>query len=413
MNRNGDAPFLVQFHPYAVHGPIGNSQARSDLLNKYQSLPAGSQDNNESFGALIEGMDQSVARLVDYLENTPDPTNGGQPLANNTLVLFLSDNGGRQPQSNNGPLKGQKGELDEGGIRTPLIAWSGNPALVDGGTVNDTPVMGVDLFRTFASLAGATEPADTPLDGEDLSGIIADSTAELGREDLFWHFPGYLVDGARNQRPQSVIRSGDWKLFYNYEDQSYELYNLATDIAEANNLASTETEIAGELAAKLMVWLQSTNAPLATLRSGTLNLDIDGSYYADGAIQTLSGSLQISAGQEVPFVLGDFLVFADLNGDGVVDVSDWTDFRSNMGGVFTGLTEAESFALGDLDGDFDNDIADFILFKASFELAFGAEAFAQLLAVPEPSAAILVAAAFPALPGTRRRPGRRMPPLAQ
>ena len=90
--------------------------------------------SDPSYAALMEGLDQSVARIVDHLETTPDPRNPGHPLADNTVVLFTSDNGGLRKYADNGPLRGQKGELYEGGIRVPMIAWSGNPRLVDGGT---------------------------------------------------------------------------------------------------------------------------------------------------------------------------------------------------------------------------------------------------------------------------------------
>ena len=115
-------------------------------------------------------------------------------------------------------------------------------ALVDGGTVNATPVAGIDFYKTFASMSGAGDPAGVTLDGGDLTGVFADATADLGREALYWHLPGYLIDGSRNQRPQSVIRSGEWKLFYNYEDP--ELRTLRpgrADISELNNVAAAES----------------------------------------------------------------------------------------------------------------------------------------------------------------------------
>ena len=390
MEREKDGPFMVQFHPYAVHTPIGNTQARSDLLNKYQNKPPGTQDSNASFGALIEGMDQSVARLIDYLENTPDPSNAGQTLDENTIVFFFSDNGGKQSQSNNGPLKGEKGELDEGGIRVPLIAWSGNPSLVDGGTVNATPVYGIDFYKTFANLSGAGDPANVTLDGTDLTAILADNSADLGRDALYWHLPGYLIGSGRDQRPQSIIRSGDWKLLYNYEDQSYELYNLATDIGEANDVAEQNPEVVGQLGLQLMNWLRDTDAPLATLRSGALNLNFDGSYYANGQIMTNMGALEIQAGEEVPFILGDFLSLADLNMDTFVNSTDWLLFRGGQGADFTDLTAAEAFMMGDLDGDFDNDIFDFIAFKQAYEAVNGPGSLAALASIPEPSSLAMI-----------------------
>ncbi|MEN1680242.1 MAG: sulfatase [Planctomycetota bacterium] len=410
MNREKETsdPFLVQFNAYAVHTPIGNSQARGDLLAKYQAKLAGNpgvQDDNAAFGAILEGLDQNIARLMDYLETTPDPNNAGQVLAENTLVLFYSDNGGQLSQSNNGPLRGEKGELQEGGIRVPLIAWSGDGGLVDGGTVNHTPVAGFDFYKTFATLSQAGEPAGVTLDGEDLTPILADSTADLGRDALYWHFPGYLTGSGRNQRPQTVVRSGDWKAVYNYEDQSYELYNLATDIGETTNVAGEPAngDVLADLALRMMLWLRSTDAPLATLRSGTMSVTVDGGFYADNQVQTEGGTLSIGAGQEVPFVLGDLTSLADLDRDGAVDAADWQAFRAGQGGDFDGLDLLEGFARGDLDGDQDNDVLDFILFKESFELANGAGSFSSLLGVPEPSTATAVGAAAAVLLSTRAR----------
>ena len=403
MNNSGTDPFFIQYSSHAVHTPIGNSQARSDLLHKYQNKTPGSEDSNASFGALIEGLDQSVARLIDYLETTPDPSNPGQTLDENTLVIFYSDNGGRQNQSNNGTLKGQKGEFDEGGIRVPMIAWSGNATLVDGGTINSTPVAPIDFYKTFASLGGATLPTGQILDGEDLSGVLADSAVSLGRENLYWHLPGYLDDADRDQFPQSVIRSGKWKVLYNYEDQSFELYDLDADIAESTNLASSDPNTLGRVGLQLMQWLKNVDAPLATLRSGQLVLNISGLAYANGEITLHNGPVTINAGEEVPYVLGDLFSLADVDLNSQVDAADWSAFRSKMGADFSGMSLIEAFQQGDLDADFDNDFQDFRLFKEAYDLANGPGSFAAMEAVPEPSTLGIIGTAVGAAAGARTR----------
>ena len=153
------------------------------------------------------------------------------------MVVFTSDNGGLRKFADNGPLRGQKGELYEGGIRVPMIAWSGNPRLVDSGTINHTPIFAADYHPTLAALARTTPPA---VDGRDLSPLIRDADADLDRDALYWHLPGYLIDEARNQHPQSVIRSRQWKLIYSYEDQGFELYDLGKDIGETTDLAAAQ-----------------------------------------------------------------------------------------------------------------------------------------------------------------------------
>ncbi len=304
INRNANEPFFLQYSTFAVHTPIDEGQARADLLDKYEGLPPGTENDNASFGALTEGLDQSVARLIDYLQTTEDPRNPGQTLDQNTVVVFYSDNGGQLPQSSNGGLSGQKGDLGEGGIRVPLIAWSGNDALVDGGTVNDTAVVPTDFYTTFAGLADAPLPTGQALDGENLSGILADRSAVLERENIFFHLPGYTNSG--RQTPQSATRSGDYKLLYNYEDQTFELYNLTQDIAETVNLAEDEAyaEVLADLGVDLIEWLVEVDAPLATVREASIEILIDGLAYADGEITVYKNQqVTILAGQEVPFVL--------------------------------------------------------------------------------------------------------------
>ena len=275
LGSEATKPMFLMLSHYAVHTPVGDSQARLDLLEKYRGKAKGQVDTDESFGALIEGLDQSIARIVDYLKKTDDPRNPGQKLDKNTILIFYSDNGGRQNQSNNGPLRGQKGELSEGGIRVPMIAWSGSSALVAGGVVMDVPVTSIDLYQTFRAMGNAAAPANYILDGEDLSALFlnqGEARSQLLERPIYWHLPGYLLESGRNQRPQSIVRQGTLKLIYNYETASYELYDLDTDISEGSNqleapLDGLTADRATAMAALLNNWLVDTNAPLPTLRS--------------------------------------------------------------------------------------------------------------------------------------------------
>ena len=278
MSNHGASPFFIHYSAYAVHTPIGNSQARSDLLEKYREKPNGAQDSNASFAALIEGLDQNVARLLDHLSNTPDPRNPDQTLSQNTLVVFYSDNGGRQNQSNNGPLKGQKGELSEGGVRVPMIVWSQHPNLVQSQTVNSTPVASIDFFPTFLKLAGVNNTQDYLLDGTDLTDIFSNTNNDLDRDHLFWHVPGYLIDSARNLLPQTTVRSDHWKLVYLHETDSYSFYNLASDISENNDLISSgmtdsEKQKAQEMALAMQSWLVDVEAPMPSVRATGSEID--------------------------------------------------------------------------------------------------------------------------------------------
>src|SRR6478735_5466036 len=145
IDRSKDRPFFAFVSEFAPHFPVNDDEARPDLLAKYHAKPAGEDPAKPSYGALVEGVDQSVARIVDYLETTPDPRNGGKPLADNTLVIFTSDNGGEEDPIEagawNGPLREDKGFMYEGGVRVPWIVWSGGSDVVrGGGRTNETIV---------------------------------------------------------------------------------------------------------------------------------------------------------------------------------------------------------------------------------------------------------------------------------
>ncbi len=310
VERNKRQPFFTFFSEYAVHSPVSDQQARADLRAKYRSKPPGSGPSRPGYAALVEGLDQSVARVIDHLESTPDPRNPGHVLADNTLVLFTSDNGGRTDLgADNGPLKGQKGELDEGGVRVPLIAWSRGDHLVRGGEVNHSVVNGTDLHPTLASLAGTDVADDIPLDGVSLRNALRHG-AVVDRP-RFAHLPGYLVDttangGGRDQRPQSSVRDGRWKAIYSYEDRSWELYDVQADIGERADLADERPDVLARLGEELVHWLDTLDAPLATLAEGhpALRLTVDGVSYADGHRRVHHGDvLRIEPGEEVPLVL--------------------------------------------------------------------------------------------------------------
>lgn len=308
IDRHDDQPFFTWVSDYAVHAPIGDKQARADLLAKYQAkAPIPGHPALPGYSALVEGLDQGLDRVVTHLETTPDPRNPGHPLADNTIVIFTSDNGGTA-NADNGLLSGYKGELREGGIRVPAIAWSQNPALVDGGgIVNHTPIIAVDYLRSFAALAHAPLPTDVPFDGEDISGLWSNANTELGDRNLYWHLPGYLIDDTRDQRPQSVIRSGPWKAVYSYETQDWDLFNLDTDIGEKHDVSADHPDITYRLGSSLIRWLNKVHAPLATLRTGSdpITVTFEGTEYANDHITHYDTPTQLTfnPGEEVPILL--------------------------------------------------------------------------------------------------------------
>jgi arylsulfatase A-like enzyme len=195
-------------------------------------------------------------------------------LAENTLVVFSSDNGGvggyqragvakTNSITDNAPLRGGKGMLYEGGIRVPYIfRW---PGVIAAGSQCDQPINSVDLYPTLLELAKAKPPADYKLDGVSYVSLLeGDGKARLEREALYWHFPGYLGAGQGSWRttPVSVIRAGDWKLMEFLEDGHLELYNLRKDLSEKRDLAKEVPDKVKELHAKLAAWRQDIKAPM-------------------------------------------------------------------------------------------------------------------------------------------------------
>ncbi|HET7691294.1 MAG TPA: sulfatase-like hydrolase/transferase [Nocardioidaceae bacterium] len=306
IDRKKDEPFFAWVSQFAPHFPVNNAQARSDLLAKYQAKTPGSAPAKPSYGALTEGVDQSVARIIDYLETTPDPRNGGKPLAENTVVIFTSDNGGEEDPVNsgafNGPLRADKGQLYEGGIKVPWIVWSKNANLVrGGGYVNDTLVNSTDLYTTLAAYAEAPLPAGVPLDGVNLKPAFSQGT-HINRTH-YHHLPGYVgVQG-----PGSIIRDGRWKLYYQYNTGALELYDLRTDLGETTNLAATKPGVVWALGRKLVGWLDETDAPLAKLRATQQTRVLEhftGITYANGTVTKHDdATITVAPGDQVPFVL--------------------------------------------------------------------------------------------------------------
>jgi arylsulfatase A len=177
-------------------------------------------------------------------------------LADNTIVVFTSDNGGLvlREITSNVPLRAGKGSAYDGGVRVPLIVRY--PAAVKP-AVNESPVMSIDLLPTLVELAMGKTPA-VKTDGVSLADMLK-AGKQLAARDLFWHYPHYHPGGAT---PYSAIRSGDWRLIEWFEDQHVELYNLKDDISERTDLAAKEPARLDELRARLHAWRKEVGAQL-------------------------------------------------------------------------------------------------------------------------------------------------------
>ena len=242
-NRNG--PFLGVLWNYTVHWPM---EAPADLIKKYQNrADLGRLDPR--YAAMIEAMDASIGRIMQSLEE--------MDLANNTLVIFTSDNGAFGGVADNQPLRAAKGFLYEGGIRIPqIVRW---PGIVKPGTVCDTPVISMDFFPTILAAANASRRRTHRIDGDSLLPLLT-QTGELARDAIYFHYPNYAFHG--DNRLGGAIRQGDFKLIERFDDGSLELYNLKDDIGETKNLAAALTDRAAKMQAQLQTWREETKAAM-------------------------------------------------------------------------------------------------------------------------------------------------------
>lgn len=261
LTANKDKPFFAYMAYYLVHTPL---QALDSLTKKYEAkrlkmnLKDDFADEGKSkvritqshakFAAMVEALDISVGRILDKLKELG--------LDKNTLVIFTSDNGGLSTAegspTSNLPLRGGKGWMYEGGIRVPLIIR--NPVLKQVAESAEI-VSGIDYFPTIMN---ATK-TDKTLDGINISKALVGK--KLPKRTVFWHYPHY---GNQGGFPSSAVRKGDWKLVQNFEKNTFELYNLKTDISEQKDEMATSSKIADRLKKCLLSWQKDVGAKLPT-----------------------------------------------------------------------------------------------------------------------------------------------------
>lgn len=314
VEKNRNTPFLLYLSHFAVHDPI---QGRPDLVKKYeeklkrmaqQSVPSyileGNPDEQEpvtmeeaskllpddrykgysqlpkhmvkikqhqdnvQFAGMVESMDESLGRVLAKLEELG--------ISDNTIIIFVSDNGGMsaanfgnpekvitkemvnsQFSTSNLPLRGGKGWLYEGGIRVPMIIkWPGHGMK---GTICEAPVISVDFYPTILKMADMEIPAAQKLDGVNITPLL-EGAKKLDRDAIYWHFPHYSNHGM--QSPGGAVRSGDYKLLEYYENNTVQLFNLKKDIGEQNDISSSDPGKVNELRTKLHQWRENINAQI-------------------------------------------------------------------------------------------------------------------------------------------------------
>lgn len=238
-------PFFTALFNYAVHWPM---EAPEELLAKYKDRPLKGY-NDYRYAALIEAMDRAIGRVFASLDEIG--------IADETIVVFTSDNGSYGGVGDPRPLRADKGHLYEGGIRVPLIVrW---PGKVKAATVSGEPVMLTDFYNTLLDVAGLKPLPGAPADGESLVPLLR-GTGKLERDAIFWHYPHFAFHG--ENRLGSAIRINDFKLIHFFDDDSVELYDLKEDLSETRNLAAKMPERVADMHRRLEEWLTNTGAKL-------------------------------------------------------------------------------------------------------------------------------------------------------
>lgn len=265
--RDPDRPFLLYLSYYNVHTPIqpykkrvGHFQEKAGeffqdtvkVIVEHEGVSRPRQDN-AAYASMVAAVDDSVGALMQKLAELD--------LEENTVVMFFSDNGGlctlrnRPGPTCNLPLRASKGWLYEGGVREPTLIRA--PGVTKAGSESDTPVVSMDFFPTILSLAGIDRKPRLHADGVDLVPLLQGGT--LKPRPLYWHYPHYH---GSTWKPGASIRDGQWKLieFYHYEE--VELYNLARDPGEQENLAEEFPDVTARLRKKLAEWQRKMKAKM-------------------------------------------------------------------------------------------------------------------------------------------------------
>ena len=251
IEANRDRPFFLYLPEFAVHLP---EQAKGETVARFRAKadPANPQ-HDPVYAAMISSVDDNVGRILKKLDSLG--------IAGHTAVIFMSDNGGlvyegkrKEAVTSNAPLRAGKGHLYEGGIREPMmVRW---PGVTRAGTVCDVPVSSIDFFPTILEMAAV--PPRAPVDGVSLAPLLR-GRGSIGREALYWHYPHYSNQGGP---PAGAVRAGNYKLIEFFEDGRLELYDLANDIGEANDLARRDPKRTAQMHEMLKRWRASVNAAM-------------------------------------------------------------------------------------------------------------------------------------------------------
>lgn len=233
-------PFFVNLWPDDVHSPFFPPR----------NLRRATDGNKRAlYLAVLKAMDQQLAALFDYIRRD-------DKLRNNTLVLLASDNGPEPGAGRAEPLRGTKGFLYEGGVRSPLIVWG--PGLVapeKAGTTNAISVLcALDLNRSLYAITGISLPTGVTLDGEDFSKTLTGHAERHRGAPIFWRRPPNRRGTKEDPNPDLATREGKWKCYVNYDGKRAQLFDLAADVSETSDLAATHPDVTARLTKAMLDW---------------------------------------------------------------------------------------------------------------------------------------------------------------
>lgn len=266
-------PFYLYMSHYAIHVPYDKDDRFASLYQGVydEQLKAVLNQSEVNRATLVTGMDKSLGDLLDFLEEA------GEDVAQNTIVLFMSDNGGqgltnvRQGRNNrdqNYPQRAGKGSAFMGGVHEPMMVYW--PGVTEGGTVNTSRVMIEDFFPTILEMAGVKDyETHQVVDGRSFVDVLKDPTINRDRP-IVWHFPnlwGESQDKEEGYGAYSSILKGDYHLIYTHETQQRRLFNIREDVGEEHDLALEMPDLVQELSEELTATLKDCNAQMPTYKA--------------------------------------------------------------------------------------------------------------------------------------------------
>ena len=248
IDRNNDNPFFLYLAYNAPHGPL---QATKKYLDRYDHID---DKRRKTYAAMVSSVDDGVGDIIGKLKQ--------HNILDNTIIYFLSDNGGSKfNSSNNYPLKGFKGELYEGGLKVPFVMhW---PAKVKPNTVFEKPVISLDIFATIKSVINPSLELKNPLHGKNLMPYISGNNNEAPHDYLFWRNNGHQPPQEDGTRPRYItwaLRTLDYKLLIRRNDSM--LFDLENDISESINIKDSLSESFNFLNSKIKEWNESNLDPV-------------------------------------------------------------------------------------------------------------------------------------------------------